>query len=731
VDVDQQLRRGAARQPAHQLGHQLGFESLGTPLIDTTFVVLDLETTGLSPASDRITEVGAVKVRGGEVLGELRTFVHPGCSIPPAITAVTGITDAMVRDAPSIAAVLPTVLRFLGDAVLVAHNAGFDVGFLRAAAAATGRPPFEPVVVDTARLARRLLRDEVRDCRLATVAQHLRARTRPEHRALADARATVDVLHGLIERAGAYGATTLEDLRDLARSSSDRSFRRIDLVRDAPHGCGTYRFLGPDDVVLYVGKATDLRSRLRQYFGQDPRRRIADLVRDTHRVTWTRTATLLEAEVLEVREIHRHRPHYNRRSTRPGAAVHVALTREPFPRLAIVRAPGPGHRRTIGPLPSRRAAQRLVDALHEVLGLRTCTPRLRSAQDHSPCVLKELGRCGAPCDGTQSAEDYAEVVARAEADLDDPSRLLRPLRERMLAAATAGRFERAGELRAGLHATARALTTAREHQALAGVDHLVASAPRDGGTDLAVIRRGRLAGSAHLEGRADDPAVLAAVAALDLDACAGPPAREDLEEVGLVLAWLGRPGVRVVSASAGLALPGAGGLALAAAVEEAGRVARDVRRDRQVLAGAKVRRRQVPAEALALSGPAAGRIRSRDDRSGREVLGDLEQPDGPVGLEPTEDQELAHEAGDALGPEVDRADDLPTDQVLLGIGRDLRAGRELPEHGAEIDAELVGGVSCLGEGTDLHDATDPQVQREEALHPDVRLALQVSGVVGT
>ena len=113
---------GSARPPTSP-ARQLGFESLGTPLIDTTFVVLDLETTGLKATADRITEIGAVKVRGGEVLGELRTFVHPGCAIPPSITAVTSITDAMVRDAPTLMGVLPTVLRFLDGAVFVAHNA--------------------------------------------------------------------------------------------------------------------------------------------------------------------------------------------------------------------------------------------------------------------------------------------------------------------------------------------------------------------------------------------------------------------------------------------------------------------------------------------------------------------------------------------------------------------------------------------------------------------------------
>jgi DNA polymerase III subunit epsilon len=569
---------------------QLGFDDLGTPLFDTTFVVLDLETTGLRPGLDRITEVGAVKVRGGEVLGELRTFVHPGCAIPPAISAVTGITDAMVRDAPRIGTVLPTVLDFLGGAVLVAHNARFDVAFLRAAATAHGAGAFDPVVVDTAQLARRLVRDEVRDCRLGTLARHFRSTTRPDHRALTDARATVDVLHGLLERAGTLGATTLEDLRDLARSTSERAFRRIGLVDGAPSSPGVYRFLDARGEVLYVGKATDLRSRLRTYFGQDPRRRIADLVRETARVTWQPTATVLEAEVLELRAIHAHRPRYNRRSRRPEAAVHVAVTAEAFPRLSVVGAPGRAHRRTVGPVASRRLADQLVAAVHDAFPLRTCTLRLRRAQDHPACVLKELGRCGAPCDGTQRPEDYAQLVDAVELAFDDPARLLDRLRSRMLAYATEGRFERAGEVRARLHSVGRTLAGVRRREALAAADELVLTRPDGDGTEVVVVRRGRLAGTTRVRGPLDDDATVALARTLDLDDCAGPPGRDDAEEVGLVLDWLDRSGVRLVVGE-GWAEPVAGGRALAEVVHEARRVARQVRRDQQVLAGAKVVRR--------------------------------------------------------------------------------------------------------------------------------------------
>ena len=164
--------------------------------------------------ADAITEIGAVKVRGGVVLGEFATLVDPQRSIPPQIVQLTGITTAMVCDAPTIDAVLPMFLEFAGDSVLVAHNAGFDIGFLRAAAQRCDIAWPRPPVLCTVRLARRVLsREEAPSVRLAALARLFAVASQPTHRALDDARATVDVLHALIERVGNQGVHTYADLR--------------------------------------------------------------------------------------------------------------------------------------------------------------------------------------------------------------------------------------------------------------------------------------------------------------------------------------------------------------------------------------------------------------------------------------------------------------------------------------------------------------------------------------
>ena len=200
-------------------------------LADTTFAVLDLETSGGSPRLGAgITEIGVVKVKGGQVLGTFQSFVDPGHALPYFITELTGITDQMLVSAPFIDEILPTLFEFLGnpdETVVVAHNSPFDLSFLRAAALTHEIDWPEYVTVDTARLARAVLdRDEVANCKLSTLSQFFGATTSPNHRALDDATATVDVLHGLIERLGGFNVYSFEEMRNFP-SKKKRAKRPI------------------------------------------------------------------------------------------------------------------------------------------------------------------------------------------------------------------------------------------------------------------------------------------------------------------------------------------------------------------------------------------------------------------------------------------------------------------------------------------------------------------------
>jgi len=288
------------------------FDDPGTPLSQVTFVVVDVETTGGSPASSSLTEVAAARYRGGERIGTYQTLVRPDERIPPFITALTGISDAMVADAPRAGEMLPSLLEFVGGAVLVGHNLRFDLSFIDHALASTGRECLANATVDTLALARRLVRDMVPDCKLGTLASHLRLTHQPSHRALTDVLATADLLHAMLERAGSFGILALEELLDLPRLVGHPQAGKLVLTTRLPHRPGVYWFTDAAGHVLHVGKATDIRKAVRSYFSNADRRRTGRLLRQLHAVHHRECRGPLTSAVLEGRLARRWSPPFDR-----------------------------------------------------------------------------------------------------------------------------------------------------------------------------------------------------------------------------------------------------------------------------------------------------------------------------------------------------------------------------------------------------------------------------------
>jgi DNA polymerase-3 subunit epsilon len=558
--------------PGATTGAQLSFADVDpgadVSLRETTFVVVDLETTGGRAVAkdgglaDAITEIGAVKVRGGQVLGELATLVDPGRSIPPQIVALTGITTAMVHDAPTIGTVLPAFLEFSRGAVLVAHNAGFDIGFLRAAAQRCETTWPRPPVLCTVRLARRVLtRDEAPSVRLSALAQLFGATTVPTHRALDDARATVDVLHALIERVGNQGVHTYADLRAYLPDVTPAQRRKRVFAAGVPRRPGVYMFRGPSSEVLYVGTAVDLHRRVSQYFnGTDPRRRMKEMVALSTGVDHVECAHALEAGVRELRLLAAHAPPYNRRSKFPHRWWWIVLTDEPFPRFSVVRRPK--HDQTIGPFRARADAVDAAALLARFSGIRTCTARLGRSAVHGPsCVEQELSPC--PADRDVTAADYLPTAQRTAG-------LIAGIECAALSKAVAyvsdlaaqGSYERAARLRDHTAITIDGLWRGQRLRALAMTDELVAAHPDgDGGWQLAVIRRGQLASAGNARRGVPPMPVVDAIctAAQSILPNSAPLGGALVEEVALIARWLAEPGVRIVStetaSGAGLATP--------------------------------------------------------------------------------------------------------------------------------------------------------------------------------
>ena len=527
------------------LGIQRTFDDLGSHLSEVPFCVLDLETTGGAAAELGITEIGAVRYRGGVETGRFHTLVNPGLPIPAFITILTGITQAMVVEAPRVAEVMPAFLEFLGDAVVVGHNVRYDLSFLNAAAEALGYGRLPNRSVDTLGLARRLVHDEIRDLTLGSLAAHSRSPVTPNHRALDDALATAHLLWWLLERAGTIGVTHLDDLLALPSARGRADYRKISLADGLPRRPGVYLFRDRRGEVFYVGKAKDLRTRVRSYFYGDTRRSIQQMLRELDAVDHRVCDTELEAEVTELRLIAAHRPRHNRRSKPPRSSHWVRLTDEAFPRLSLVRTVAGGlfH---LGPFRSMTSARLVMEALWDAVPVRRCTHRPGSRS--APCSFAQLGAALCPCDGSLSADEYSPVVATlVRAVESEPRLVLDPLERRITALAAELRFEEAGWVRDRHRALGRALERRRAWGALQRAGMVRAAGP-DGG---ALIDRGRLIASWPV----GDRVPLLPFGGGDADPVEVPRNVADAEEAHLVWKWLTGGEVSLVDCDRPIDLP--------------------------------------------------------------------------------------------------------------------------------------------------------------------------------
>ncbi|HWC32789.1 MAG TPA: DEDD exonuclease domain-containing protein [Actinomycetota bacterium] len=525
---------------------QRSFDDVGVPLSEVTFACVDLETTGGAPPDARITEVGAVKYRGGERLGTFHTLVDPGVPIPRFVTYLTGIDERAVAGAPPIEAVIPSLREFLRGTVLVAHNAAFDARFLAFELDRLGYEPLEGAPVCTAKLARRVVADDVANVRLETLAQFFRTAARPCHRALEDAEACADVLHSLLDLGGRLGILTLGDLREAVRARGHSHYRKIRLADALPSAAGVYVFRreptasGAGDV-LYVGKSKDIRARVRSYFYGDDRKKIEALLAETGAVEARPCETELEALVLEARLIRRHQPKYNRRGKAWRRYAYLKLdTAEAWPRLKVVRRAN-GDGAFLGPFASAARARLAKEALEDVFAIRRCTASMGRRTRFAPCALGDLGRCLAPCDGRVTPERYEELVRSLRHALSSPGGLLEALAPRMASLAEAERVEEAASVRDRTEALVAALARARSERWLIDAGRL----------EVEVAGRSVSFTGGALVGRAGG------------DGFSWPPPLEAADEVRAATSWLASNRPRVVAADRPPSEPVAGGLSLA------------------------------------------------------------------------------------------------------------------------------------------------------------------------
>jgi DNA polymerase III epsilon subunit family exonuclease len=382
-------------------------------LEEAEFVVFDLETTGLSAARSQICEVGAVRVRALELVDSFESLVNPQVALPEAVARLTGLRERELRSAPPAAKVLPAFLSFAGDTLLVAHNARFDQSFLeRQLLLLHGRRLSEPALC-TAALARRLLEGRVRRVGLASLANFFGVATTPCHRALPDAEATAQVLVHLIGLAQERGARRLSELRALAAPRRRRVYDKRALARGAPTRPGVYLFHDRHGHVLYVGRARDLRARLRSYFRSERQRpSVEAALLALDRIEWRVLGSELEAALEEVRLIRELDPPANARGRRKASGLYLKRRGDDFIVTKTESELGPIASRKRASLAARALSSCTADELDRLLEGGPL-PRLRTRLEHLAENLRyeEAARLR---DRIEALEHVVERLSRLE-----------------------------------------------------------------------------------------------------------------------------------------------------------------------------------------------------------------------------------------------------------------------------------------------------------------------------
>ena len=439
-----------------------GASRLRVALDQADFVVVDLETASPRPAPGSIIEIGAYRMHGRRILDTFQNLVRPRMRIPRFVARLTSITDEMVAAAPLIEDVLPRFRAFLGDAVMVAHNAQFDHAFLDFEFRRQfGIGLLNPVLC-TLRMARRLL-PSIRRRRLDLLAEHFGLSTAGRHRGLGDARMAAELLSIFLEIASQMGLNRLDRLLDLySRGFSGRRIERHvapETIAAIPQQPGVYLMRNQRGDLLYVGKATRLRDRVGSYFSGRTHLggKIAELVNHVWQIETRPMRSALEAALLEARLIRELKPPYNRmlKSAAPAWFIRIDLG-DPFPRLqAVQRLTAKPRVLQLGPFIGSRNIEHSLRALSRMLGLRSCGGRLEPREEFSPCIYGQIGHCAAPCNLSVGEEAYNHQASRAISFLRGRSGpILGELAQARDQAAAAMRFEEARRHHQSLEALA-------------------------------------------------------------------------------------------------------------------------------------------------------------------------------------------------------------------------------------------------------------------------------------
>lgn len=519
---------------------------LRVPLEAADFVVVDLETVGGRPGPGTIVEIGAYRMTGPRLLDRFQSLVRPRTPIPPFVTRLTSITNEMVAEAPPIERVMPAFRDFLGEAVMVAHNAPFDFAFLDFEFRRLFGIGLVNPVLCTLKLSRRML-PSLKRRRLDALAEHFGLSTAGRHRGLGDARMAAELLAIFLEMAARMGVTRLDRLLDLhGRTPAGRRLERHvppEAIAALPQAPGVYLMRNERGELLYIGKAWRLRDRVASYFngGMGTKAKVADLVSHVHAIETRPARSTLEAALAEAELIRELKPPYNRMLKSAPSAFFLKIDlADRFPKIAAttrmtVRR-GVMH---LGPFVGRGNLDRSIRVLARLLGLRTCGGKLAPDPDFAPCIYGQMGRCAMPCNATVDEDDYAARMRKAVEFLRGRSgAILGELAGARDRAAAGMRFEEAHRYHRDLEALATLTARVTRLSQVVTENNLIIVTGKGDDRVIYVVLSGRLA----LTRRFDSPEIASAIARFVADnyECfrARPIARDEIEPMTIVARWL-------------------------------------------------------------------------------------------------------------------------------------------------------------------------------------------------
>ncbi|MBS1514253.1 MAG: GIY-YIG nuclease family protein [Bacteroidetes bacterium] len=408
---------------------------MGTPIYDTTFIVCDVETTGMSSDFNRITEIGLIKIYNGEIIDKFTSLVNPQQHIPSQITYLTGITNEDVMDKPTFGELSPQIHDFIFDKshtsngadsmfLFTGHNVAFDYNFIKKSFLRAGHEfDFNLKTICTCKLARRLLK-KLKSKSLYRVAEYFEIRAENFHRAFDDTLVTskillkfLDILNEEYELETTEEVLKFQNTKIYTAVNKSPILKRIKAnIKDFPKLPGVYFMKSSSGEIIYIGKAKSLRERLSTYlnFSAELPPKIRNLIQSVHSIEYQITDSELSALILESKMIKKHKPRFNTAIKRYRFHPYLKIdVQNQFPKIEKVYEIENDGANYYGPFSSGRTVNRILKQVNDIYKLRKCEYKyLRPTVKHSTCMYYDIGKCNAPCNLTQSKKEYKGEVMR-------------------------------------------------------------------------------------------------------------------------------------------------------------------------------------------------------------------------------------------------------------------------------------------------------------------------------